>query len=88
MILVRANFFDGIPQYIDPRAPQLYSIPGYDDGVVYPSYIGAASEVKDEITLIAGDYTDVLTGQKCFRAGSKTSHEIFLDDRCCRKLER
>lgn len=57
-------FFDGIPQYIDPRAPQLYSIPGYDDGVVYPSYIGAASEVKDEITLIAGDYTDVLTGQK------------------------
>lgn len=36
-------FFDGIPQYIDPRAPQLYSIPGYDDGVVYPSYIGAAS---------------------------------------------
>ena len=56
-------FFDGIPQYIDPRAPQLYSIPGYDDGVVYPSYIGAASEVKDEITLIAGDYTDVLTGR-------------------------
>lgn len=39
-------FFDGIPQYIDPRAPQLYSIPGYDDGVVYPSYIGAASEVR------------------------------------------
>lgn len=57
-------FFDGIPQYIDPRAPKLYSIPGYDDGEVYSSYIGSASDVKDEITLIAGEYTDVLTGQK------------------------
>ncbi len=57
-------FFDGIPQYIDPRAPELYSIPGYDDGEVYPSYIGDASNVKDEITLNAGEYTDALTGQK------------------------
>lgn len=38
-------YFDGIPQYIDPRAPKLFSVVGWDDGVVYSDYIGAASEV-------------------------------------------
>ena len=39
-------YFDGIPQYVDPRAPKLFSVVGWDDGVVYSDYIGAASEVK------------------------------------------
>ncbi|RHJ90671.1 SusD/RagB family nutrient-binding outer membrane lipoprotein [Parabacteroides bouchesdurhonensis] len=38
-------YFDGIPQYVDPRAPKMFSVVGYDDGVVYSDYIGAASEV-------------------------------------------
>ena len=56
-------FFDGIPQYIDPRAPKLYNITGYDDGEVYSSFIGNASDVKD-VKLAAGEYTDAITGQK------------------------
>lgn len=55
-------FFDGIPQYIDPRAPQLYSIVGWDDGVVYSNFIGEASQVKD-VVLTAGTYSDALTGE-------------------------
>jgi hypothetical protein len=39
-------YFDGIPQYVDPRAPKLFSVVGWNDGVVYSDYIGAASEVK------------------------------------------
>lgn len=38
-------YFDGIPQYVDPRAPKLFSVVGWNDGVVYSDYIGAASEV-------------------------------------------
>lgn len=38
-------YFDGIPQYVDPRAPKLFSVVGWDDGVVYSDYIGKASEV-------------------------------------------
>lgn len=38
-------YFDGIPQYVDPRAPKMFNVVGYDDGVVYSDYIGAASEV-------------------------------------------
>ena len=39
-------YFDGVPQYVDPRAPKLFSVVGWNDGVVYSDYIGAASEVK------------------------------------------
>lgn len=39
-------YFDGIPQYVDPRAPKLFSVVGWNDGVVYSDYIGAASDVK------------------------------------------
>ena len=39
-------YFDGIPQYVDPRAPKLFSVVGWNDGVVYSDYIGEASEVK------------------------------------------
>lgn len=38
-------YFDGIPTYVDPRAPKLFSVVGWDDGVVYPDYIGKASDV-------------------------------------------
>lgn len=38
-------YFDGIPTYVDPRAPKLFSVVGWDDGVVYSDYIGRASEV-------------------------------------------
>lgn len=38
-------FFDGIPTYVDPRAPKLFSVVGWDDGVVYSDYIGKASDV-------------------------------------------
>lgn len=31
-------FFDGIPKYIDPRAPKLFHITGYNDGEIYPSH--------------------------------------------------
>lgn len=55
-------FFDGIPQFIDPRAPQLFSVTGWDDGVVYSDYIGKASEVKD-VKLASGTYKDALTGE-------------------------
>lgn len=39
-------YFDGIPQYVDPRAPQLFSVVGFNDGVVYSDYIGAAANVQ------------------------------------------
>ncbi|MDB9152785.1 SusD/RagB family nutrient-binding outer membrane lipoprotein [Parabacteroides distasonis] len=57
-------YFDGIPRYVDPRAPKMYSITGYDDGEVYSDYIGAASNVKETITFPGGTYTDALSGQK------------------------
>lgn len=38
-------YFDGIPTYVDPRAPKLFSVVGWDDGVVYSDYIGKASDV-------------------------------------------
>lgn len=38
-------YFDGIPQYVDPRAPKLFSVVGWNDGIVYPDYIGSASSV-------------------------------------------
>lgn len=38
-------YFDGIPQYVDPRAPKLFNVVGWDDGVVYSDFIGKASEV-------------------------------------------
>lgn len=39
-------YFDGVPKFVDPRAPMTFSVVGYDDGVVYPaSYIGVASKV-------------------------------------------
>lgn len=38
-------WFDGIPQYVDPRAPKLFNIVGYDDEINYPEYIGAADQV-------------------------------------------
>lgn len=38
-------YFDGIPKFVDPRAPKLFSVVGWDDGVVYPTNIGAASSV-------------------------------------------
>ena len=53
-------YFDGIPQYVDPRAPKLFSVVGWDDGVVYPSYIGAASEVKPVSLLDPSDNTKPL----------------------------
>lgn len=57
-------YFDGIPQYIDPRAPKLYSVTGYDDGEVYSDFIGAATNVKDKIEFPGGTYTDVISGSK------------------------
>ena len=38
-------YFDGIPQYVDPRAPKLFSVVGWNDGIVYSDYIGSASSV-------------------------------------------
>ncbi len=57
-------YFDGIPQYVDPRAPKMYSITGYDDGEVYSNYIGSASDVTETIVFPGGTYTDALSGQK------------------------
>lgn len=45
-------YFDGIPQYVDPRAPMTFSVVGWNDGVVYPTTIGAASNVVP-VTLTA-----------------------------------
>lgn len=42
-------YFQGIPKYIDPRAPKLYNIPGYDDGSVYSTAIGMPE--KDVISM-------------------------------------
>lgn len=47
-------YFDGIPQYVDPRAPKLFSVVGWNDGVVYSDYIGAASSVTP-VTLMNPD---------------------------------
>lgn len=57
-------YFDGIPTYVDPRAPKLYSITGYDDGEVYSDYIDAASTVKDTIGFPGGTYVDAISGKK------------------------
>ncbi len=45
-------YFDGIPQYVDPRAPELFSIVGWDDGTIYPDNIGAASGVSSAVPLL------------------------------------
>lgn len=39
-------YFDGIPQYVDPRAPKLFNVVGWNDGVVYSDFIGSANDVK------------------------------------------
>lgn len=53
-------YFDGIPQFVDPRAPKLFSVVGFDDGVVYPGYIGAASEVQPVGLLNPNNTTEVM----------------------------
>ena len=53
-------FFDGVPQYVDPRASKLFSVVGWDDGVVYSNYIGAASEVKPVSLFDPSDHTKVM----------------------------
>ncbi|MBQ4161944.1 MAG: SusD/RagB family nutrient-binding outer membrane lipoprotein [Parabacteroides sp.] len=50
-------YFDGIPQYVDPRAPKLFSVVGWNDGEVYPDYIGAASDVKPVELFDPNDHT-------------------------------
>ncbi|MCC8153683.1 MAG: SusD/RagB family nutrient-binding outer membrane lipoprotein [Tannerellaceae bacterium] len=37
-------FFNALPSKIDPRATVLYSIPGYDDGVILSPYIGVPAQ--------------------------------------------
>ncbi|MEG1544516.1 MAG: SusD/RagB family nutrient-binding outer membrane lipoprotein [Tannerellaceae bacterium] len=53
-------FFNAVPQFVDPRAPQLFSVVGYDDGVVYPDYIGKASDVKPVGLMDPQDHAQVL----------------------------
>lgn len=50
-------YFDGVPQYVDPRAPKLFSVVGWDDGVIYSDYIGAAKEVGPVALLDPNDNT-------------------------------
>jgi hypothetical protein len=38
-------FFDGIPKYVDPRAPLTFCVVGWNDGTVYPSSMVKASNV-------------------------------------------
>lgn len=53
-------YFDGIPQYVDPRAPKLFSVVGWNDGVVYPEFIGSANSVQPVGLLNPNDITQVM----------------------------
>lgn len=53
-------YFDGIPQYVDPRAPKLFSVVGWNDGVVYSDFIGKASDVVPVQLLDPNDNTKPL----------------------------
>lgn len=53
-------YFDGIPQYVDPRAPKLFSVVGWNDGVVYSDFIGSAADVVPVSLLDPNDNTKPL----------------------------